>query len=385
LACAIAVIYAFAMLSTARAWPARLLLGIAILTCGAALYFTGTRAAILGLVVGLAVLVCSLAARPDSRRFIALAATVALSLVVIAAPFAIGLIHAETEDRFQAESASSALADRQRSIDGVIRTFGERPFGFGLGVTGAGGRLAPEYRWFSIDNVYFTALYETGTIGLLALLAAHGSLLFLTLRFAYRAKSRQLGIAYGSFAAAHVSLLVAGWFDQGAFDYAPLAQMFWLFAGSIALPARLEEASPDAVQSQKRLVPSRSAILRPLGDPRRIQLVTRMRSPGAAALAVKPLTEADIEAAVARFNARLRERLLELAQAGHWSQYSADELFGRAGRELFIDMKKELARLETDPFSSDAARAVIGSAVEIASLMMMLADKFSTEPPSGAQ
>jgi hypothetical protein len=48
-------------------------------------------------------------------------------------------------------------------------------------------------------------------------------------------------------------------------------------------------------------------------------------------------------------------------------------------------MKKELARLETDPFSSDATRAVIGSAVEIASLMMMLADKFSTEPPSGAQ
>jgi hypothetical protein len=78
----------------------------------------------------------------------------------------------------------------------------------------------------------------------------------------------------------------------------------------------------------------------------------------------------------------VRTRLLELAEAGHWSQYSADELFGRAGRELFIDLKKALAAAESDPLSrTGASEAIVGSSVEVAALMMMLADKFSRETP----
>lgn len=386
LACGFAIIYSLGMLFVERAWPARTLLVLSAAICGAALYFTATRSAIVGVAVGLVLLVGALAARRDSRRYIAVVLAIVVGVGVIATPFALELLGSQTQTRFGAESENYALATRQRSIDYVFQTAGQRLFGFGLGVTGAGGRNRPEQQFrFSVDNVYLTALYETGPFGLLALLAVQGALLFLTLRAALRAENRRLGATYAVIAGGQASLLVAGWFNQGSFVYAPLAQIFWLFAGTVAMPQRIAAGDPATTDGVKRRIAPLLATFRPLGDPRRIALATRMSAPGAAAVAVRPLTEADIEAAIARFSSRMRARLLELAEAGHWSQYSADELFGRAGRELFIDLKKALAALETDPFSRDGANAVIGSSVEVAALMMMLADKFSNElPETGA-
>jgi hypothetical protein len=381
LACGLGMLYALGMLCVERSWLERLLLAAAFVVCAAALDYTGTRSAILGLAVGLVALTGLLAARRDSRRYIGIAIALTVCAGAIAVPFVFDSMGTAAQSRYSQESENYALATRQRSFDYVASNVGSKPLGFGLGVTGAGGRIRPEQFFFSVDNVYLTALYETGPPGFLLLLAVQGALLFLTARAAFRAVNRRLGIAYAAIAAGQVSLLVSGWYNQGAFDYAPMAQMFWLFAGAVAMPKRLEASAAAEPVPAKRAVPQLRALLRPIGDPRRIELVTRMRAPGAA-LAVKPATEADVEAAIAAFGARLRGRLLELARAGHWSQYSADELFGRAGRELFIDLKKALATLETDPFSREGADAVVGSSVEVAALMTMLADKFATEPPN---
>jgi hypothetical protein len=390
LASGVGIVLAVGLAFTDRSWLQRFLLIGAAGICTLALYYSATRSAIAGTVAGLLAVFASLAVRRDARRYVAGVLAVAVAVSIIAIPFTLDLVGTDSQTRFSAESESYAIATRQRGVDRVLDTVGQKPFGFGLGVTGAGGRNrlldlgAFENYLFSVDNVYLTALYETGPIGLLLLIAVQGGLLFLTLRGAFAAKGRQLGIAYAVIAGGQVSLLVSGWFNQGSFVYAPMAQAFWLFAGAVALPKRIEAGdSSDAVEPRPRTVPLRTA-LRPIGDPRRIQLVTRMRSPGAAAVAVKPLTEADIERAIARFDVRLRARLLELAEAGHWSQYSADELFGRAGRELFVDLKKALAALETDPFSREGASAVIGSSVEVAALMLMLADKFSNGLSDGA-
>ncbi len=382
LACCFAILYALGLLFVERSWLERFSLLAAVAVCVAALDFTGTRSAILGFVVGLAALVGLLAARRDSRRYIGVGVALTMGVAVIALPFAFNLLGSQTQTRFGAESENYALATRQRSFDYVLATAGSKPFGFGLGVTGAGGRIRPEQFFFSVDNVYLTALYETGPIGFLTLVAVQGGLLFLTVRLALTTANRRLGITYAAIAAGQVSLLVSGWFNQGAFDYAPMAQMFWLFAGAVALPKRIEAGASAAALRPKGAIAPLRAVLRPLGDPRRIELPARMRSPGAA-LAVKPLTEAEFDAAIARFGVRLRARLLALAEAGHWSQYSSDELFGRAGRELFVDLKRALAALDTDPFSRDRANAVVDSSVEIAALMMMLSDKFSTDPPQG--
>ena len=53
-------------------------------------------------------------------------------------------------------------------------------------------------------------------------------------RAALRAKDVGANTAFVAIVSAQVGLLAASWFSQGTFDYAPLAQFFWLFSGAVA-------------------------------------------------------------------------------------------------------------------------------------------------------
>jgi hypothetical protein len=115
----------------------------------------------------------------------------------------------------------------------VLNSVGENPFGHGLGATGAGGGLRTD-TGLAVDNVFYANLYETGPLGLALFLFVQFTFIGLGLRAALRAKDLASQTAFIGIVAGNVGCLVSCWFSQGAFDYAPVGQMFWLFAGAVA-------------------------------------------------------------------------------------------------------------------------------------------------------
>jgi hypothetical protein len=233
LASSYGILFAIAGLARLRGvW--RWLTVAAIPLMGTALALSQARAAIGGLVVGVVVLAILLSTRKATRGF----AVAGLVLMAAAVPIGVALTNGSVADRLLAkDSVAYAQATRDESRDIVINNLAAYPFGHGLGATGAGGNLRDD-TGLGVDNVFFANLYETGIIGLAAFLAVQLALLGIGFRAALRARGTPAQTVFAGIVAGQCALLVSCWFSQGAFDYAPLAQMFWLFSGAVATSDR---------------------------------------------------------------------------------------------------------------------------------------------------
>lgn len=208
----------------------RLLVVLSIPMMGVALELSQTRAAIGALAVGTVFLVGLLMQRRQTRGL----AIGGLLAIAVAVPVGVMVTNGRITDRvFAADAVAYAAQTRDRSRAQTIYELPSFPFGHGLGSTGAGGNLR-DASGLAVDNVYFSTLYETGIVGLGTLLLFQATFLFLGLRAALRAKSIGANTTFAGIVGAQVALLVASWFTQGAFDYAPLAQFFWMSAGAVA-------------------------------------------------------------------------------------------------------------------------------------------------------
>lgn len=229
LACAFGILIALASLGRLRGF-ARLAAMLSIPLMAAGLALSQARADIGGLAAGLLVF-AALALRAKETRAIAVGGVL---LLAISIPIGVIATHGSVLDRLLAQDAVAyAQATRDRSRDIVISELPAYPFGHGLGAAGAGGNLRDE-DGLAVDSLYFSTLYETGFVGLFALLLVQGSFLALGLRGALRAADPGARSVFMGLVAAQVLLLVSGWFSQGPFDYAPVSQMFWLFTGALA-------------------------------------------------------------------------------------------------------------------------------------------------------
>jgi hypothetical protein len=229
LACAYGIIIAMAALARLRGFMRIVAIaGIPLMAAGLAL--SQARADMAGLAAGLVVF-AALALRSKETRAIAIA-----GLLLIAAAIPVGIIatHGTVLDRVLAtDSVAYAQATRDRSRDIVIAELPSFPFGHGLGAAGAGGNLRDE-EGLAVDSLYFSTLYETGIVGLFTLLFVQGTLLVLGIRAVLRTKDVGPRTVFIGIVAGQCALLVSGWFSQGPFDYAPMAQFFWLFSGAVA-------------------------------------------------------------------------------------------------------------------------------------------------------
>jgi hypothetical protein len=218
-----------------RAW-----FGFTMIVFAVALQLSGSRLAMFGLGAGLIVFLI-LSWRHRSMR---LPASIAFSLLLLAVPIALKASGGNgVTGRLDANSVSYAAMTRARSQAIVLSSIPSHPLGMGLGGTGAGGRqhnTRSDTRIVAVDNIYWATVYQTGLPGLIVFCILQGTILVLAIRWAARAKSVSVRTTYISLAAFQVGLLTAGIWTQGIFQYAPAAQVFWLLAGAVALPKRVE-------------------------------------------------------------------------------------------------------------------------------------------------
>jgi hypothetical protein len=224
---AFTILFAVAALARTNGWG-RVLLLCSMGLMAAGLFYSGTRSAMVGLGAGLLVALGYMFAIRGSRR---LALTAFVTIVGVAG---IGFFGAHTalSDRSSSASIDYALATRERGRQIVLGELMKYPLGHGLGASAAGGAINDQGT-LAVDNIYLAYLYETGIVGLAMFLLVQGSFLILALRAAAREsphRSVYIGMASGQ-----IALLVASMATQGAFDYAPLAQIFWLFCGALSL------------------------------------------------------------------------------------------------------------------------------------------------------
>jgi hypothetical protein len=204
------------------------ILAIPVMVTG--LLLSEARADMAGLVIGVVVLALISVRNKASRGF----AFGGLILIALAIPAGIVLTNGSVLDRVLAkDSVAYAQATRDRSRDLVLSELPEYPFGHGLGAAGAGGNLRDD-SGLSVDNTFFATLYETGIVGLAAFVALQATFIVLGIRAAMRAKDIPSRTAFIGIVAAQCGLLTTCWFSQGPFDYAPVAQFFWLFSGAVA-------------------------------------------------------------------------------------------------------------------------------------------------------
>jgi O-antigen ligase/polysaccharide polymerase Wzy-like membrane protein len=237
LTCAYGALAAIAGLGRARTWRARFGFAAATGAASLGLFLSQTRSAAVALAAGLVVL--GLLSAGDRRtRPVVFAG---LLLVGLALPAGIALTHGTLIERFTgAGSVAYAAQTRDRSRTIVMDELPSYPLGHGLGSTGAGGMLRDD-SGLSIDNVYVATLYETGIPGLLAFAALQLALLVATIRSALGARDIRARTVFAGAAAGQVGLLAAASLTQGAFDYAPIAQAFWLLGGAALNRAVTEE------------------------------------------------------------------------------------------------------------------------------------------------
>jgi len=373
LAATFGMIYAVGQLVGARTWTARILLGSSAFVMFVALLLSGTRAAIAAAAVGFLALVIILAVRRETRRFV----FAAILLAVVAVPIGIYVTSGATESRFTSRSAQLALETRQRSAALVFKTVAVEPFGVGLGSAGAGGKARQKQRGvtLAVDNLYLAALYETGPLGVAALLIMQFGILFLTWRAALRSPNLSVAATYAAMGAAQLALLASGALNQGALDYAPLAQMFWLFAGTVTMPQQFDEKPAIVAQAPKTVVPLRDRF------PKRLRALPGFGKRTAVADATTlsppaPITEAEIDAALDRFRAHLRANLAGSADLRPFALRDGDELLKLASRKLFMELKRAMAAADADPSSAEKARKVVRDSADVAALMLALSEKY---------
>lgn len=229
LTCSYGVLVAIASLARLSG-IGRLLAVAAIPLMAAGLALSQARSDMVGLAAGLLVFAV-LALRAKETRTIAVGGILAIAISI---PIGVVLTHGSVLDRVLAsDSVAYAQATRERTREIVVAELPSFPFGHGLGAAGAGGNLRDE-DGLAVDSLYYSTLYETGFVGLFALLLVQGTLLVTGVRAALRAKDIGPRSVFMGIVAAQCLLLVSGWFSQGPLDYAPVSQIFWLFSGAVA-------------------------------------------------------------------------------------------------------------------------------------------------------
>lgn len=239
LACLVGFLLAAGAIARSKGF-ARVWFGFAMIVFAVALQLSGSRLSLFGLGAGLVAFLV-LSWRHKSMR---VPASIAFILLLAAIPIALKASGgAGVTGRLDATSVSYAAMTRERSRELVIASIPTHPLGLGLGATGAGGRqhdTRSDTRIVAVDNIYWATIYQTGIPGLIVFCLLQGTILTLAIRWAARAKTVATRATYISFAALQVGLLTTGIWTQGSFEYAPVAQVFWLLAGAVALPKRVE-------------------------------------------------------------------------------------------------------------------------------------------------
>jgi hypothetical protein len=371
LAATFGILFALGQLIAVRRASLRIGLGAAIFVMVVALLLSGTRAAIGAAGVGFLSLVVILAFRRETRRYVFFALLVA----IVAVPLGLSVSGTTDSGRFTTRSTQLALATRQRSASLVFRAIESQPFGVGLGGAGAGGKIRKQQhiKGLAVDNLYLATLYETGPLGLGLLATMQIGILVLTIRAARRAGSVGVSATFAAMGAAQIAMLVAGTLNQGSLDYAPVAQMFWLFAGAIAMPERLNDTPPAIVEpaTPRTVVPLRERF------PRRLRAIAGgLHTAARTIVPARPISEAEIDAALDRFRAHMRANLTATSALGAFASRDTDELLRLASRKLFASLKKAIAEADADPVSAEKARRVVHESAEIASLMLALSEKY---------
>jgi O-antigen ligase len=228
-ACAFGILVAVAALTRLRG-PSRVFAALAIPLMAVGVELSQARASIAGLVVGLIVLTALLGIRREVRAV----AFIGLIAVATAVPVGVALTGGRLADRvLSADSVAYASQSRDETREQTLYELPRFPFGHGLGSTGGGGNLR-DGTGFAVDNVYFSTLYETGIVGVGVFLAFQCAMLYYGLRAMRRAKTIGAYTVFAGILSTQILMLVNGWFSQGAFDYAPVAQFFWFFSGAVA-------------------------------------------------------------------------------------------------------------------------------------------------------
>jgi O-antigen ligase/polysaccharide polymerase Wzy-like membrane protein len=241
--------YCIVLACAALPWTrgrARMLLAGALICMTLALLLSGSRSGMLTASVGFVTLVIAFARRLDTRRY----ARMAILILLIGASAGVAVTARANVARYNSTTAVTEAGYRFTNVSEALTRLATRPFGAGLGSTGAGGRYraAAGDTLRGLDNVVFAYLYEVGPLGFLAFWGAQLWILALTFKRARGATSLQLRSVYNGLAAAQLGLFANGLLSQGSFDYAPIAQAFWLFSGSIIVPLqRLEAPREQAV------------------------------------------------------------------------------------------------------------------------------------------
>jgi hypothetical protein len=176
--------------------------------------------------------------RERRTRIIALIGMLVIGIVGSLATFT--LRSALSERATSSTSIDYALSTRERSNDIVFGDLLRYPLGHGLGASEAGGLLHSDQP-LGIDNVYLAYTFETGVIGLTIFLIVQLSFAALAVRAA-RQRTQYQSVFIG-FIAVQCALLTASLATQGAFGYAPVTQIFWLFCGALALSWRREDVT----------------------------------------------------------------------------------------------------------------------------------------------
>ena len=228
-ACAFGIVVAVAALARLRG-ASRVFAAISIPVMAVAVELSQARASIAALAVGMIALVVMLGVRREVRAV----AFVGLLAVALAVPVGVALTNGRLADRLlSSDSVAYASQLRDQTRNETLSELPSFPFGHGLGSTGGGGNLR-DNTGFAVDNVYFSTLYETGIIGLALFLVFQVTMLYFGIRAMLRAKTTGAYAVFAGIVAAQILMLVNGWFSQGAFDYAPVAQFFWFLSGAVA-------------------------------------------------------------------------------------------------------------------------------------------------------
>jgi hypothetical protein len=239
LACLVGFILSAGALARSRGFG-RVWFALTLIVFAVALQLSGSRLAMVGLGTALLTFLI-LSWRHRSMR---IPAAIAFSLLLLAIPIALKASGGNgVTSRLDATSVSYAAMTRARSEAIVLASIPANPIGLGLGATGAGGRqhnTRSDARIVAVDNIYWATVYQSGLPGLVIFCILQGTILVLAIRWAARAKTVAVRATYISLAAFQVGLLTAGIWTQGIFQYAPATQVFWLLAGAVALPKRVE-------------------------------------------------------------------------------------------------------------------------------------------------
>ncbi len=238
LGCGFGLLLAMGMLGLVKG-SAKVWVLIAMLIMVTSLLLSGARGAILGTGFGL-VLVFALAFRWKETRSSAWLALIVVGLGLPLAGLASG---GSNSERFSSESTTYGAENRAAAFPLVSSALQKNPLGLGIGSAGAGGAaLAGSDQSTPIDNYYLAILYETGPIGLILLVVVLVTIFSQTIRSAFASQSLEARVVFIGFAGAQIELIVSAFLTQGSWDYAPVSQAFWLFAGATLIPRRVVEA-----------------------------------------------------------------------------------------------------------------------------------------------